>query len=145
MPRKSAAALAVVPMGRFERPRIETPSHLKGAERELFTEIVALCEPEHFVASDWYLVRSFCQATLLAARAFEQIEDDPNQSAVWERAVKTQAALAAKLRLAPSGRVDPLTLARRYAGRTRVPYGGASYETIRAVNAGQRRWGPRDA
>jgi hypothetical protein len=82
------------------------PSSLTTAERALFTEIVSSCDPRHFVRSDLPLLTSFVQATLLVRNAAPKAaKGDLNAIAAWEKAVKIQALLCTRLRLAPQSRV----------------------------------------
>jgi hypothetical protein len=115
--RKSAAALVESNVtGR--PPRQDPPSHLSDDERTLFVELVESCAPSHFVESDLPLLVSFVQATLLVRRAATGMIDDPDLIAVFEKAVKLQATLATRLRLAPQSRLDPKSVARQQ------PYSG---------------------
>jgi hypothetical protein len=78
-------------------PRLEPPAGLRDDERTLFRELIAACPPQHFVGSDLPLLTSFLQATLLARSSAH----DPKKLDTWERAVRLQATLATRLRLAP--------------------------------------------
>jgi phage terminase small subunit len=118
MPRKSESAqslVAVVSRLEQHRPRIKPPPHLDQAERAVFEKIVADCPPSHFSQSDAPLLVAYCQAYLLVQAAFEAACDDPSQLPAWERSARVMASLSTKLRLAPSTRTDPKTLARRLA------------------------------
>jgi len=105
--RKSAANIALNVDG--TPPRLEPPAYLEHDERTLFSELIASCDARHFVESDLPLLTSFVQATLLARGTAR----DPLQVAVWEKAVRMQATLATRLRLAPQARMDPKTIGRR--------------------------------
>jgi hypothetical protein len=89
-------------------PPLEPPAYLNNAERELFKELIASISTRAFVPSDITLLVSFVQATLLCRKT----AGNPEQIAVWAQAVKMQAVLATKLRLAPQSRLD-----RKVAGR----------------------------
>ena len=65
--RKSADNLATLGVD-GEPPRLNPPPDLANDERSLFVEIVTACAPRHFVASDWPLLVSYVQATLVSAR-----------------------------------------------------------------------------
>jgi hypothetical protein len=91
-------------------PRLTPPKSLSTEEAELFNEIVNACSPRHFVQSDIWLVASYARATAMAQRAFAS--DDKEALAAWERAVRTQMALAGRLRLSPNSRIDPKTVGR---------------------------------
>src|SRR5215469_2767354 len=104
--RKSAANLALPPVGGKPLP-LKPPACLRNRERKLFRELVAACDPRHFAESDLPLLASYVQATILARDAICD-----RDVAVWEKAVRVQATLATRLRLAPQARLDPKTLAR---------------------------------
>jgi hypothetical protein len=108
--RKSADLLALRVDG--SPPRLQPPATLSDDERALFTELVADCPSEQFVASDLPLLTSFIEATLLA----RQSARDPAKIDTWERAVRLQATLATRLRLAPQARTDPKTSLRVVMG-----------------------------
>jgi hypothetical protein len=105
--RKSAASLAVVDVTGAP-PRLEPPADLSDEERALFTELVNACSPKHFVESDKPLLISFIQATILARASAGKAM----LIGTWEKAVKVQALLATRLRLAPQARLDPQTVGR---------------------------------
>jgi hypothetical protein len=107
--RRSAAALVTLPPDSTPQNRLEPPADLLDVERELFTRLINTCHPTHFVESDTPLLVSFVQATLLA----RETANKPPKVAVWEKAVKVQAMLATRLRLAPQARMDPKSLARK--------------------------------
>jgi hypothetical protein len=67
----------------------------------LFRKLIADCAPDHFVPSDRPLLVSYVQATLLARRAAKSMTTDASFAAAFEKAVKIQAMLATRLRLAP--------------------------------------------
>jgi hypothetical protein len=89
-------------------PPLEPPDYLNDDEREFFCELIASVTTRAFVASDMSLIVSFVQATLLSRKT----AGDPEQFDIWREAVKVQAVLATKLRLAPQSRLD-----RKVAGR----------------------------
>jgi hypothetical protein len=94
-------------------PRLTAPSSLTKPERTLFIELVDSCDPRHFVKSDMPLLVSYVQAALLVRSAAARLskKQDANTVATWERAVRTMAMLATRLRLAPQARSDPKTIA----------------------------------
>jgi hypothetical protein len=81
---------------------------------------------EHFRASDMPLLRSFCESTALADQSAAALaQDGPiigGRASPWlvvqEKSIRAQAALALRLRLCPSARLDPKTVARQ---RTNTP------------------------
>ena len=114
MPRRSAASLNVAPLA-AHRPRIQAPSGLSAAERDLFQKLVVQCPSEQFTASDAPLLVAYVQAVLLSRWAFKEAVEDSSALPTWERACKTMAVLATKLRLCPHSRADAKTIARRGA------------------------------
>ncbi len=115
--RKSAAEMAVLAV-HSKPPRLEPPAYLNDAERTMFVELVDACDARHFVASDLPLLVSYVQATLLARSAAR----DPDRVGVWEKAVRCQATLATRLRLAPQARIDPKTVGRRQQPQGPLPW-----------------------
>ena len=120
----------VIPISSGRR-RIEPPSDLTPIEARTFREVVANCPSSQFVESDIPLLVSFCQATLLSRKAAKALASDPGALIVWDRAVKVQAMLAMRLRLAPSSRSDPKVLARRVAAHR-----PSAYDTMDLDDAG---------
>jgi hypothetical protein len=106
--RKTAETLVALAVN-GKPPRLKPPAGLSSLERELFIELVEAVEPAHFISADLPLLISFIQTTLLVRSTANQ----PDQIAVWEKALKLQVSLATKLRLTPSSRIDPKTLARQ--------------------------------
>jgi hypothetical protein len=82
-------------------PRLQPPASLRKDERAIFALVVAGCDPRHFSESDVPLMVSYVQAAALAHRAVRS----PDKT-IWEKAVRLQMALATKLRIAPSTRMD---------------------------------------
>jgi hypothetical protein len=115
--RKSAAKLAA-PETTGKLPRLSAPSSLIISERTLFNELVASCDSSHFRKSDIPLLVSFVQATLIAQAA----SHNPEKITLWEKAVRMQATLATRLRLAPQSRVDPKSLGRQDHSDLRKPW-----------------------
>jgi hypothetical protein len=108
--RRSAADLATLSVDGTP-PRLSAPSSLSKDERTLFAALVNACDPRHFVEADLPLLVSFVQATLMA----RNWANAPSKVTIWEKAVRVQAMLATRLRLAPQARTDPKTLARQQA------------------------------
>ena len=124
MPRKSAAALAIVPPvdGRPSRlrPRTDAPA----AVRKIFNALVASEPPEHFRAGDADLVEQYAQAVVLARQAFGQLARygpvNAGKASPWlvvlEKAHRSAVALSARSRLSPQNRTDPKSVGRQRAG-----------------------------
>jgi hypothetical protein len=87
---------------------LEPPADLSDEEKALFLELVNACSPRHFVESDKPLLVSFVQSTLLARSSAGKAM----LIGTWEKAVRVQATLATRLRLAPQARMDPKTVGR---------------------------------
>jgi hypothetical protein len=58
-------------------------------------------------------VVAYVQSILLARKAYKQACKDAAALPTWERAAKTMAVLATKLRLCPHSRADAKTIGRR--------------------------------
>jgi hypothetical protein len=99
-------------------PRLEPPATLQDDERALFVELIGACPAEQFGKSDLPLLISFIEATLLARNNAH----DPARIDTWERAIRLQATLATRLRLAPQSRTDPKTLSRAQPMRGPAPW-----------------------
>jgi hypothetical protein len=136
MPRKSAASLALMPLvpddGR--RQRLKPPHDLVGKGRELWIALVAACPPEHFIESDAPLLRQYvCMIDLAehaagALQASGPITDDGQRwFSVHQRAVRSMAVLAMRLRLTPAARSTARDSGRRAASMGPVSY----YEKMR--------------
>jgi len=112
MPRRSLAALSVVqPVD--DRHRIAAPSGISKEERDLFGQLITQCSPDHFTRSDAPMLVAYVQAILLSRKAFKAACKDAAALPTWERAAKTMAVLATKLRLCPHSRADAKTVGRR--------------------------------
>jgi hypothetical protein len=85
--------------------RIEPPRYLTTPERKLFAELVAATNVRHFTESNVPLLVSYVQATTLAQQAIKKAGKDAAALARWEKAVKVQATLATRLRLAHNKQV----------------------------------------
>lgn len=107
MPRRSVASLTAIPYAP-DRQRIQPPPGLSKAERDLFQEIITQCPADQFVASDSSLLVAYVHAVLLSRHAFQE-----GDTSTWEKACRTMATLATKLRLCPHSRSDPKTVGRR--------------------------------
>ena len=108
--RISSAELSVVPIA-AARERVQRPADLTKKERQLFDNLVATCS--HFKQSDFPLLISFVQASLLAQQHRNPKSTD--EARIWHTAIKAQSLLATKLRLAPNTRLDRKTATRKAA------------------------------
>ena len=105
--RRSAEALAINNVD-GSPPRLTAPAGLNTKERVLFEQLVHTTSPSHFRASDASLLVAFVQAILLSRK----LGRDLSKVAEWEKATRTMASLATRLRLTPQSRSDPKTIAR---------------------------------
>jgi phage terminase small subunit len=110
MPRKSAASLEITPSSQRSN-RLRPPATLSEPERDLFLAIVGNCSHDHFRASDLPLLSRYCEASVLAERAAEQLREAPvvdGKPSPWlpvrEKATRELVALSMRLRLSPQAR-----------------------------------------
>ena len=110
--RKSADLIAMNVDGR--PPRLTVPSGLNAKESALAQELIDSAAPEHFRATDAPLLVALVQATLMSRSLARDATKarDPAKIASWEKATRTMASLATKLRLSPQSRTDPKTVGR---------------------------------
>lgn len=120
MPRKSTAALSVVPLAGCPsrlRPRHGLSSEVKAIFHELTCQVSA----DHFRESDAALIEQYAQAIALARQAYEALSKEGPVIAgranpwvvVLEKAHRSSVALSARLRLSPQHRIDPKTTGRQ--------------------------------
>lgn len=111
MPRRSAAELAIVPLG--HRPaRLAPPATLSARERAIFLDLVATMDAKHFRQCDLPLLARYCEAIALAEEAARELRDggavlDGKPSpwiTVQEKSVRAMVALTLRLRLSPQAR-----------------------------------------
>ena len=119
--RTSAAELVSVRVD-GQPPPLDPPACLSKDERALFEEIVSACSTRHFVASDAPLLVGYVQAIALARNAIGKAATNTEALQTWEKATRMMATLATRLRLAPQARIDPKTLGRMQAPKTRPPW-----------------------
>jgi len=105
--RKSSADLHPIPIGSRDR-RLQPPDDLGPSAAALFRKLVASCPPTHFCAADAPLLGVYCSALIISQRS----ASDPSQFQAWERSTRLVAQLCSKLRLSPSSRSDPKSVAR---------------------------------
>jgi phage terminase small subunit len=121
MPRRSAAALAMAPLVDVRMKRLPCPRDLDPSSREIWTRLTATCRADHFRAADTELLRCYCENAVLAQEAFREMQAHgrivDNKPSPWlmllEKSTRALASLAPRLRLGPSARLDPKTVARR--------------------------------
>ena len=131
--RQSAASLEVNGIADV-RPSLRPPHHLTAKEARLFHEVVGNAPSGQFSASDVYLLSTFVRVTLIcddAAKALAKANDKnrPTRMKIMDQAVKAQALLAIKLRLAPQSRIGPRT-----AGRRHDAHRPSAYDTMRGFD-----------
>jgi len=116
MSRQSAAALAVVPIG---KTRLMPAGDLSPGQDKLWRRLIGSMPPGHFHPSDEPLLRSYVEVTervqLAQAQLAKGVVSSRGKVSPWlkiyDGSVRLQASLASRLRLAPQARVD-----RRKAG-----------------------------
>lgn len=110
--RPSKASLEIATLNQVQRiERVSPPEWLDAQSREEFFDIVNSVDAAHFRPSDASLLARYCQS-IVSANTAEKSED-------FIAFTKLQLALATKLRLCPSARTRPETIARQS-----VPDGG---------------------
>lgn len=127
MPRKSIAALSVVPSAVSGKRRLAPPAGLPEPARLVFLEVAASNGPDHFTRSDLPLLLAYCTACAMERQASDALEREGaivgGRASPWlvvqEKQVRAMTALAMRLRLAPQSRFDSRA-AGRSAGRRGV-------------------------
>jgi hypothetical protein len=76
LPRRSSASLTIAAFTPG-LSRIEPPSDLQGAEREIFIQTVASLSPSHFLPEDIPLLRAYCSTVALAKQAAAELQICP--------------------------------------------------------------------
>ena len=133
MPRKSAAALAVLPSPDRRSSRLRPRDDAPATVRQIFFNLVRSVPAEHFCPGDADLVEQLAQAVALARHAYTELEREgpvidgkvSPWNVVLEKAHRSSVALSARLRLCPQGRSDPKTV-----GRKLRTYQASAYETM---------------
>lgn len=114
MPRKSTAALSIVPPVNVGLVRLSPPGYLSKDEQRVFRAIVGACEPHHFTPADMPLVVEYSRACVLGDCAAVQLAENgaviEGKMSAWltvqEKAQRALVALAARLRVCPQSRFD---------------------------------------
>jgi hypothetical protein len=124
VPRKSSAALGVVPIGAPRRARL-VPSEAASPEvLQVFREILAAAPQGHFSQGDEHLIESFAQAVVLARKASAELSERgpviEGRTSPWivvlEKQHRAISAISARLRLSPQHRADSRSAGRRADG-----------------------------
>ena len=110
MPRRSAAALSVLP--HLRTSRVRPPANLSDRERTAFVDLVAACRPERFHECDTPLLCRYAELTVLcdqAAAAIRQegaVRDGKANAwlAVQRDAIRGLLGLSMRLRVSPLAR-----------------------------------------
>ena len=123
MPRMSSASLTVLPPSiDAGKGRLKPSSNLIAPERELFVKLVHGCAPAHFRETDRLLLEEYVREALLLQQAAEALRQNgavmPDGKInpwfqIQQRACKTMAVLATRLRLTPASRLHPKSVARQ--------------------------------
>jgi hypothetical protein len=131
MPRRSASALAVVPIdSKQSRPKLAPSPGAPEDVRTIFAEILASAPAAHFKVGDAPLVEAYAQAISLARQsALEIATNGPvigGRPSPWvhcqEKAMRAIAALSMRLRLSPQHRADSRSAGRKADDATRSIY-----------------------
>jgi phage terminase small subunit len=128
MPKRSAAALSMVRVD-GKPARLRAPPHLPEEEAEVFRQLVAACDPDHFVRSDLPLLCAYAEATVMSRQAAHELREGGavigGRTNPWlvvqEKSVRAQVALSMRLRLAPQSRLKAEAVGRR-PGTVRTNY-----------------------
>jgi phage terminase small subunit len=137
MPRKSIAALSVVPSDSVSgKRRLAPPPGLSEPARLVFLEVVAANGPEHFTRADMPLLLAYCTACSMERQASAALEREGlivgGRASPWltvqEKQTRAMVALAMRLRLAPQSRLDS-----RAAGRSAGRRGARGIEALTGV------------
>lgn len=90
---------------------------------DVFQQVVGAMSPEHFNAGDVVLLVRYCEAAVLAERAAKELRRQPVLGAkvnpwlvVLEKADRSLATLALRLRICPQSRDHSRTAGRRAQG-----------------------------
>jgi Phage terminase, small subunit len=112
MPRKSAAALSVVPPVSGLPSRLSPPADLGERERAIWLDIIGSLPPHHFIAADGHLLARYVEAAALAETAAAKMRKGAvvkGELSAWVKvhaaATKTMAMMTVKLRLSPASRM----------------------------------------
>src|SRR5262245_8706988 len=106
--------------------RLEPPASLSDAERVVFANLVASCDPDHFRLSDAPLLCRYAEAVVLAEKASRQLRRGGAVTkggrvsgwiTVQEKAVRALVSLSMRWRLSPQARLDAKKLDRRGGAR----------------------------
>ena len=119
--RKGTEQTAVVRLASARRT-LNAPAGMPAKAQEIFANTVASCAANHFRASDLSLLEQFCVAAHLASFYAARIGETDGTLKAWIEATKLMVSLATKLRLAPSARSDPKTVARYEPPPTSPPW-----------------------
>jgi hypothetical protein len=131
MPRRSAAALAVVPIEpKRTRPRLAPSEGAPEDVAAIFRQILASAPADHFKVGDAPLVEAYAQAISLARRSALEISANgpviSGRPSPWihcqEKAHRAIAALSMRLRLSPQHRADARSAGRKADGPRPSPY-----------------------
>jgi phage terminase small subunit len=113
MPRKSVASLAIVPPKR-PPPHLAPSPDAPEAVVAVFREILAATPADHFRPGDVPLIQAYAEAIVLARQAAQELTATGpvigGRTSPWivvqEKAHRSIAAMAMRLRLSPQHRAD---------------------------------------
>jgi hypothetical protein len=121
MPRRSTEALSLVPNVDGRPTHIQPRSDAPESVRKIMLDLIASMPPEHFRNGDRDLLEMHAEGIVLGRQAFDELERNGpvvnGRPSPWlvvlEKAHRSCAVLAARLRLAPQMRLDPKTVHRK--------------------------------
>lgn len=112
--RISAAERAMAPLTPLSPPPrdLRPPEHLSQGAKQVFADLIATCDEDHFEVSDITVICIYAEAASLFEISSEHIQADiqagkepsPRWLSAWSHASKTVSALALRLRIAPQSR-----------------------------------------
>jgi hypothetical protein len=121
LPRHSAASLTVAAFRPGLR-RLEPPSDLQGAERQVWMQTVGGLPAGHFLPEDTEILRAYCASAALERRAASELQASPlagDRPSPWLKihisAIRSMAQMSIWLRLGPRSRDHHVRSAKRLA------------------------------
>lgn len=124
MPRRSAEA-ELMPRVDGQPELVRPRAGLDAEVRRVFEAMASAVSPGHFRPGDLPLLEAFCETVALGRQAAaalrrEGVVDELGKPSPWlavlDRCNRSLVPMAKSLRLAPSTRTDPKTVARSQAG-----------------------------
>jgi phage terminase small subunit len=145
VPRQSIDALSL-PRVDGRPPPLRAPATVVSESREVFTELVPSVAPDHFRPGELPLLSAYCDLVVLRCQAVAGLREEgvvvggkvSPWLAVLDRCNRSLVPLAKALRLSPSSRTDPKTVAR---GKPAFDADGL-IASLGSLEGGDADWGP---